>query len=494
MDRRTPTPQTTPAGNPPIDSGACPQPCPRAATEEGPNVKLGAAFVQTVRHFFPRLNDWLQELPDSRVQDLCQYETRFLAWWGLLLFVLQLGSRRQLDFQLDACGTHVLDNVNRLADTQQPTRPTQGTLDHFIGHSTPQGFATLRDRLNRQLLRSKVFDPARLLGYRVVPLDATGLYTFRQRHCEHCLTSQHGEVTTYAHNVLEAKLLGPGDLVLSLASEFIDNKGLDLRPNSSAQEVKQDCELKAFSRLAPALHAAFPQLRLCLTVDALYACGRFFAVCQQYGWAYVITFKPGNMKTAWNDFQGLLALVPEQRVERILPDGTRRVYRWVNNLSYRDDEGRLWTFDALDCQETALDGTARTAAWLTCLPVNRNTVASIAQEGGRGRWKIENEGFNRQKNSDLNLHHLYSTDPEKLKAYYYLLQIACILLQLWEQGSLLRRLAAEFGSLPRRLWGSLKNVAARLLESLRGHAWAEACFDVAAAGRLRIGMASFSSA
>jgi hypothetical protein len=47
--------------------------------------------------------------------------------------------------------------------------------------------------------------------------------------------------------------------------------------------------------------------------------------------------------------------------------------------------------------------------------------------------KIENEGFNRQKNSGLNLEHAYSIDPEKMRAYYYLLQIAFMLTQLRRQ-------------------------------------------------------------
>ena len=64
------------------------------------------AFVQTVRHFFPDLNDWLEELPDTRDPDAIRYETRFLGWWGLWLYLGQLGSRRQLDFQLDAWGTY----------------------------------------------------------------------------------------------------------------------------------------------------------------------------------------------------------------------------------------------------------------------------------------------------------------------------------------------------------------------------------------------------
>lgn len=448
---------------------------------------MGAAFVQTVRHFFPNFNDWLQTLPDSRLQVLCTYETRFLAWWGIALYLFQLSSRRQLNFRLEARFTHVLANLNRLAGTHQQTRPVHGTLDHFVGHVPVEAFAQQRTRMIRQLVRDRVLDAARVLSYLPVALDATGLYSFRQRHCEHCLTSRHSECTIYSHNVLEAKLLGPGDLVLSLASEFIDNRDASSR---SSADFKQDCELSAFSRLAPRLHRDCPQLRVCLTVDSLYACGRFFAACQAYHWAYIVVFKPTVLPSVWDDFQSLLPLAPHQRVERQLPDGCHQVYRWVNDLGYTDSDGRSWQFSALQCEET-FAGQTSLFAWLTGFQVDAGNVEIIANQGGRARWKIENQGFNRQKNSDLNLHHLYSTDPVKLQAYYYLMQIACILLHLLEQGSLLRRLVAEFGGTPWQLFGSLANLAKMLLESLRWCIWPDACF--AATTRLRISFAPFNT-
>jgi hypothetical protein len=124
--------------------------------------------------------------------------------------------------------------------------------------------------------------------------------------------------------------------------------------------------------------------------------------------------------------------------------------------------------------------------WLTALPVSRKTVEEIAQKGGRQRWKVENEGFNRQKNSGLNLEHVYSTDPENWKVYYLLLPIAFLLVQLLERGSLLRRLAAEAGRPVWKLFGSLKNVARRLLDSVRYVTWEESWFDPALAAKLRI--------
>jgi hypothetical protein len=184
MARRAQAPQATPPRDPPTDGGPGADPRQPPPPQEGPSLILGQAFVRTVRHFFPDLNDWLQELPDTRDPDACTYETRFLVWWGLALYLCQLRSRRQLNFKLDARGTHVLDNLNRLAGTQQPTRPVHGTLDHFLGHVAPGAFADLRARLVRHLIRSKALEPARLQGYLVAALDGTGLYAFRRRHCD----------------------------------------------------------------------------------------------------------------------------------------------------------------------------------------------------------------------------------------------------------------------------------------------------------------------
>jgi hypothetical protein len=105
-------------------------------------------------------------------------------------------------------------------------------------------------------------------------------------------------------------------------------------------------------------------------------------------------------------------------------------------LSYAGSAKRRWRLNAVDCTETKADGSRQDFAWLTPLPVTRKTVEAIAQKGGRERWKVENEGFNRQKNSGLNLKHVYSTDPEKWKAYYLLLQIAFVFVQRLERGSL----------------------------------------------------------
>jgi len=413
------------------------------------------------------------------------YHRRFLFWWGAMLFLGQLRSRRQLDFDLRDAGAPMLQNLNRLAGVKQESLPVDGTLDHFLGHLGSSPLAALRSEMMRRLIRMKALDDARLMGHFVVAVDGTGWLVFHQRHCERCLTQKHGETTVYLHYLLEAKLLGPSATALSIGTEFIENA--PDRPSASLQneEAKQDCELMALSRLAPALRKEFPQLRLCLTSDSLYACGRALTLAQKHDFRYCFTFKEGRLPSVWEEFQRLLSLCPENTLRVTLPDGTHQIYRWVVGLSYEDSERRSHTFNALECLETAKGVTTR-YAWITDLRLSPTSVVAIATKGGRDRWKIENQGFNVQKNSDFNLEHPYSMDLEKLKAYYFLLQIAHLIFQLLEVGSLLRNVARKVGKSPRDLFGSLRNIARRLVEAFRYFRLPDHVFDPAAAASIQI--------
>ena len=436
-------------------------------------MNIGPLLVQTVRHFFPDLNVWLDEIADPRFEPMIIYHKRFLLWWGLSLFLFELSSRRQLDYQLDTDGPEVLNNLNRLAGTKQTTRPVNQTLDYFLGRTGSPAIGRLRTQLVQRLIRMKALESSRLQGRMVIAFDATGYLVFDQPHCEYCLTQQHGEQTSYMHQALEAKLLGPADTVFSIGTEFIDNRDRQGTPaDASSEKIKQDCELRAMGRLVPAVRAEFPQLRLCFSGDGLYACGEGFQLAKDARASFVYTFKQGRMPTLWQEFQTLLSLCEDQRVEVQTPQGVHQVYRWVKDLSYTDSKKRTWTLTAIQCQERLATGEKRLWAWVVSpdLDVDRTTVQEVSQKGGRNRWHEENQGFNTQKNSGLNLEHAYS--HTHWAAYYYLLQIAHLMLQLLHKGSLLRHLAKSEGRRTAvELFGSLKNMAQRLLESVRYRRW-----------------------
>jgi hypothetical protein len=333
----------------------------------------------------------------------------------------------------------------------------------------------------------RALDAARVQGHLVLAVDGTGYLTFRWRHCAHCLVKQVGERAVYGHQVLEGKILGPAQTVLSLASVFIDNRHLADTPTGAGEpRRKQDCELKASRRLLAGVRQEFPQLRLCLSQDALYACGAGFALGKDFHAAQVIVFKEGSIPTLWQEFQVLLGLCPDNRLQTYDEDGWRHVYRWVDELPYTDSDQRVWELQAIQYEGEGPRGERSRWAWLVHgeLRVNARTVEAIVWGAGRPRWREENQGFNVQKNGGMNLEHAYS-EKDHFGAYYLLLQVAHILMQLVEKGSLLRALAEQAGKRSAcGLLGGLRNIAECLVESLRNLVWPAEVFG--AAGQIQI--------
>jgi hypothetical protein len=267
---------------------------------------------------------------------------------------------------------------------------------------------------------------------------------------------------------LEAKLVTPNGFAFSLLSEFIENPG----PNPT----KQDCELKAFYRLSERLKKRFPRLPILLTLDGLFAGGPTFDLCRRHGWRFMIVLKDNDLPSVNQEFESLAPLGLGNRLTwQTGPHAhVRQTFRWVNDISYVDSNQQDHLLHVLECRESKPNsrGELQTAKfkWITNIPITRENVISLANEGGRIRWKIENEGFNIQKNGGYELEHAYSNDYTAAKIFYFLLQIAHLLTQLIEKGSLLHPL------FPRGL-GSIKNIAFRILEAWRNVIFSPADWD-----------------
>src|SRR5699024_6082144 len=94
--------------------------------------------------------------------------------------------------------------------------------------------------------------------------------------------------------------------------------------------------------------------------------------------------------------------------------------------------------------------------FITNISITKNNAIRILY-GGRSRWKIENEGFNNQKNIKNNIEHLCSKDYNAMKNHYLLVQIADMIRQLFECGY----------ELIRSLKATIKEISSRILESFR---------------------------
>jgi hypothetical protein len=239
-----------------------------------------------------------------------------------------------------------------------------------------------------------------------------------------------------------------------MMTEFIEN--------ADPQADKQDCELKAFYRLADRLKKQFPRLAICLLMDGLYACGPVFQLCEKHKWKYIIVLKDDDLPNVHRSFDFVLPHLPENhKIVSLGKDAGMQTYRWANTIAYTDSQLNEHQLGVLLCKERKSEhDKPNKHQWLTNFTLTTRNVDQLANQGGRLRWKVENEGFNVQKNGGFNLEHPYSQNETASKVFYFLLQIAHLIFQLMEKGSLFRN------AFPNGL-GSLKNLSFRLLEAWR---------------------------
>jgi hypothetical protein len=387
---------------------------------------LGEEFARTLGHFFPQFGAWLRALPDTRCQAKVVYDKCLCVWEAMSIFTMGLGSRRQFDHEArqDAASAEesLRHNLNRLAQTEAHDLAHGDTINDYLEKLDPERLGALPPRMVQRLVRMRVLEYARIQERYLIAIDATGLWSWSTRHCAGCLHQTHDGRTTYYHLVLEAKLITPDGLAFSICSEFIENVAADA--------VKQDCEMAGLPRLLAKLKELFPRLPICLLFDALYANQTVLRLCRQNDWAWIISFKSGALPTVFSEFQTLKTLCPTHVLETRVQDRYQRL-SWVHDLEH---EG--FGFSAFDCLTYNDDGEVVYFAWITNLAVRADTVGELANQGGRKRWTIENQGFRNQKHQEYRLEHPYGEHPKALKNYYFIVQIVHAIVQLLVRGLL----------------------------------------------------------
>ena len=442
--------------------------------EQEEQKSLIRALIATTKHFFGSFSRLFSGVTDPRNPLQITYPLASLAFSGILMFLCHLKARRQIGLLLrngpSASKFHSIFAVE--------TFPHGDTLnDVFMDLDIPQVQETINGMMET-LIRQKVLYLYRLMDrYFVVAIDGTGVLVYQERHCPYCLTKTHDGKTLYYHNVLEAKLVTSNGFAFSLMTEFIENPG--------EYPTKQDCELKAFYRLAANLNARFPRLPIMLSMDGLFAGGPTFKLCQDYGWKFMIVLKDKQLPSVNSEFDALSKLQSENQLSWRTGEKAeiRQQFQWVDDISYKDSDSGEHILSAIQCHETKpdKDETEKTTKfkWLTNFKVTAENVIALANDGGRMRWKIENEGFNVQKNGGYALEHAYTEDSNAAKVFYFLLQIAHMLVQLMDKGSLLKK-AFPSG------FGSAKNLSFRLLEAWRNALLTKADFDTMCPAQFQI--------
>lgn len=381
-------------------------------------------LIKTLRHFFPDFNEWINEIKEPRSKNIC-YTVKSMIYSGLLLFILKLEATRQLHYSLRR--KKAKHNIVKCFELKEI--PHGDSFKNFLKKLPPKELDKIRLKSIRRLLRNKVFKDMLFLGkYYLIAFDGTELYKFKERHCSHCLTRTHNGITEYYHRVLEAKLILPNGIVISIETEFIENPGENVD--------KQDCERKAFYRLHKKLKRDFPQLSICLLLDSLFACQQVMKICEEQKWKYIINFKEGSIPTVYKELMSLLVM-EKNNEKRCSIDKEFQILRWMNDIDY--NEYKLCGLTLEKFLQTRQKESRVRFCWLTNLVVKQTNCFDIGNYGGRLRWMIENQGFNEQKNGGYNLEHVYCHDYNAMKNFYLLLQLGHMINQLLEKGSLVKK-------------------------------------------------------
>jgi hypothetical protein len=172
------------------------------------------ASIGTVRHFFGSWQAIFGGVRDGRNPDLIVYPLASLLCTGVLLFLFRLGSRRQIQYQLRKNGP----SQAKLGSWFDVAKIPHGdTLNYAFKRLQPDEVQEVVCRMVSVLVRKKVLYRWRLFDNFLIAVDGTGMLTFRERHCPHCLTRQlnSGE-TIYYHPILEAKLVTANGFAFSL--------------------------------------------------------------------------------------------------------------------------------------------------------------------------------------------------------------------------------------------------------------------------------------
>jgi hypothetical protein len=415
-------------------------------------------LLKVKKHFFKGLDKSLNNVVDPRHGSYTIYNPLELLMTSLLgnLMMIKTVTGVTESFNSD----NSIENFRRIVKNPELAEiPHHDTINDFLKELNSDELLKIRTGMIKDLLKKRSFEQYRFksnkVKYWLVAVDATGTHSFNKRHCEHCLTRKHvdketgKETFSYYHNVLEAKLI-LGEFVFSIGTEFIENENEFVS--------KQDCERNAFKRLAKRLKKDFPRLPICILADSLYANGPVMDICKSNRWAYIIRFKGGSIKTLNREFENIKHLANKSVIKEDLENKIVQKYVYVNDLEYKDHTISIAELE--EKKSEIKDGNeiikVTRFTYISSIRLTKNTVIGVVATG-RKRWKIENEGFNVQKNHGYEIHHLKSTNVNAMKNHYLLIQIAHIIRQIYDKGvKVLRKLKLSIKKESKHLLASFR--------------------------------------
>lgn len=384
-----------------------------------------------MKQYFPKLNNWIDNLTDTRNQSYITYDLKICLFTQILAFCSSYQSMNRIgrDFNSDI----VIHNINQILKTNYIELPHKDTLINVISEIKFEELEEIQTNIIKTLIRSKMLDKYRFNGFCYIVIDGTGLYSTKVNLGENAITKvynkgEENEYTLYSYYALEAKLVC-GNMTFSLATEFVENETYtDELGNTYRKFDKQDCELKASYRILSKIKKRFPKLPIIIGGDALYLGRPFLELCDQYNFEYIIRYKETDAPSIKRNLDGIKIVdqAYEYQNEIIFGDLTKEGFYTVNVISY-DEETK---------DEKTGETKITNFSYVTSLNITSKNKEDIILLGRR-RWKIENKGFKEQKSDILNITHIYTKNYNGTKNIYLIIQFAHTILNLLNYGDIL---------------------------------------------------------
>ena len=369
-----------------------------------------------INKYLPELFDKFDNLTDVRHQSYVTYNMKVICvtrLFGLICGLTSLSDISSDDFNTDSCIT----NISNICNTNLTELPYWETIQDVFMKIKISELRTIQKYIVKTLIRSKMFDKYRFNGAFQLLFDGTGLSNHDYNLNNNCLKRKHkdGKISYYKY-VLECKLV-VGNIVISLDSEFIENK------NMLTEKQKQDCEINAFKRMIKRIKKNYPKYNFIITGDALYATNPIINICKKCKWKYIFNLKPDRLKEINDSFEGNIKLLNESNIPN---------YYLSTNIPYKKNLLNVFKYIETKNNKTTI------FRYISNLDINDSNIEVVVGLG-RHRWKIENEGFYTQKHRTFNISHLNSRNDNSMKCHYFFIQFAHTIRQLLEQGNILTK-------------------------------------------------------
>jgi len=243
-----------------------------ATNEEGAKEALAERYMRLLRLLLPGILAMFSEVEDLRMLRKTKHSLPALVLYGIIMFMSHTTSRREANREIG--GSEAAELIKILVPGFE-SMPHADTLARLLEVIDPDTMEEQYAELVRGFVKSDLFK-AMNPGQIIVLADGT--MKFVRDYCwdERALSRNAGdpEKEKYYAYMMESVLILENGMVLPLLTETMENgERLD------GGKAKQDCETKAFKRLAARLVKLLGKNRVTMVLDGLYATGPMMSTC-----------------------------------------------------------------------------------------------------------------------------------------------------------------------------------------------------------------------